>query len=170
MGKHKNPRPESANRKCAEFIKVQYGLLYFTRHRDKIDGLRCGDLIECKICGEILGQLSGHIVRKHGVTTKQYKEMFPGSLTIAPNISKVMADENTKKWEDPYYKDRVSTTISDVVSQQWDDGFYSRTQTEEHAMKRSVSAQKTKPKIQKNINTYLMKHVKGYRLLGKVSL
>lgn len=146
MGKHKNPRPDSANRKCAEFIRIQYGLLYFIRYRDKIDGLRCGDLIECKICGEILGQLSGHIVRKHGVTTKQYKELYPDDLTIAPNISKIMSDENTKKWNDSDYKKEVSKTISDVVSQQWKDGKYSRTQTEDHAMKRSVRAQKTKAK------------------------
>lgn len=146
MGKHRNPRPESANRKCAEFIRIQYGLLYFTRHRDKIDGLRCGDLIECKICGEVLGQLSGHIIRKHGVTIKQYKEMFPDDLTIAPNISKVMANENTKKWADPDYKDRVAKVISGVVAQQWNDGVYLRIQTEDHAMKRSISAQETKAK------------------------
>lgn len=146
MGKHRNPRPESANRKCAEFSRIRYGLLYFMRHRDKIDGLRCGDLIECKICGEVLGQLSKHLVFKHDITIDKYKEMFPGALTIAPNISKVMAYENTKKWNDSDYKDKVAKTISGIIIQQWDEGVYPRTQTEDHAMKRSISAQKTKAK------------------------
>jgi len=146
MGKHRKSRSKSANRRCAELVRIKYGLLYFTRLRNKVDGLRCGDLIECRICGETLGQLSGHIVLKHGITIEQYRKLYLNSLTIAPNISKRMSNENTKKWDDPEYKNRVSKTISGIITQQWDDGKYSRTQTEDHAMKRSIIAQITKAK------------------------
>lgn len=144
MGKHGNPRPESANRKGGETTKRKYAFRHFIKRRDKIDSLLCGDSIECEICGEILGQLSKHLVFKHGITIGQYKEIYPDALTVATNISRMMANENTKKWDDPEYKDRVSKTISDVVSQQWDNNEYSKTQTGDHKTKKNLAISKTK--------------------------
>ena len=60
------------------------------------------------------------------------------------SIRKKLVAANEAKWADPDYKERVAKTISGVITQQWDDGKYSRTQTEDHTMKRSISSQKTK--------------------------
>lgn len=118
------PRSKEAARKGGETTKIKSALRYFIGMRDKVDGLLCGDLVQCEICGEIMGQLSKHLVFYHDITVEQYKKMYPGTLTISPNISKVLADENTKKWEDPDYKKKVSKTISGVISDLWDNGHY----------------------------------------------
>lgn len=90
------PRSLEVNIRVGRTTRTKAALRHFIKRRDKIDGLLCGDLIECKICGEIMGQLSKHLVFKHNITVDNYKEMYPASLTVAPNISNMMAGENTK--------------------------------------------------------------------------
>lgn len=115
MGKHRNPRPKDATRRAIETTKKKAALRHFIKRRDKIDGLLCGDLIECEICGEIFGQLSKHLVFNHDVTIDQYKKLYPNALTVAPNISKVMSNENTKKWSDPEYKENIASQNRDFT-------------------------------------------------------
>ena len=108
------PRSQEVSYRAGKTTKIKLALRHFINRRNKIDSLLYGDLIECKICGELLGQLSQHLVYHHNITIDQYKEMYPDALTIAPNISKVMACENTKKWDDPDYKKEVSKIISAI--------------------------------------------------------
>lgn len=72
------PKPRSSKtvHAHANTIKTKYALRHFIKLRDKVDGLLNGSYIECEICGILLGQLSGHVVKKHGITIDQYKKMF----------------------------------------------------------------------------------------------
>lgn len=102
--------------------------------------------LECNPPKKFKQITSTHLKKDHNITVKEYLVLHPDANLVAQSIRKKLVAANEAKWDDPDYKDRVAKTISGVITQQWEDGKYSRTQTEEHAMKRSISAQKTKAK------------------------
>lgn len=87
-----------------------------------------------------------HLKKAHGVTVKEYLKLHPDANLVSQYVRNKVGDTNKERWEDSDYKDRVAKTISGVITQQWAEGKYSRTQTEDHVAKRVKSSQKTKTK------------------------
>lgn len=100
--------------------------------------------LECNPPKKFKQITSTHLKKEHNITVKEYLKIHPDANLVAQSIRKKLVAANEVKWSDPDYKNRVAKTISNIITQQWEDGKYSRTQTEEHAMKRSISTQKTK--------------------------
>ena len=67
-----------------------------------------GKMVQCEICGEILQQLSKHLVYKHNISVIEYKKLYPNALTIAPSISEIMINANIEKWQDDAYKKNIA--------------------------------------------------------------
>ena len=60
-----------------------------------------GELVECQICGLKSKQIStSHLVLKHGIQVKDYREMFPNSPISAPNIKAEMSKRKRRYWEE----------------------------------------------------------------------
>lgn len=52
-------------------------------------------MLKCKICGyECKSILSNHLKNKHNISSKEYKEMYPGSETTSAEYRKMMSDRN----------------------------------------------------------------------------
>lgn len=102
--------------------------------------------LECKPPKKFKQITATHLNKEHGITVAEYLKLHPDVNLVAQSIRKKLVAANEAKWNDPDYKDRVAKTISGVITQQWEDGKYSRTQTEEHVAKRVKSSQKTKTK------------------------
>lgn len=47
--------------------------------------------VRCRICGEVLRRLSGH-VRIHGITSREYREQFPGAPMVGPLFQAIALD------------------------------------------------------------------------------
>lgn len=91
-----------------ETIRSKNNIRLFFNIMDQYDKLSRGYLIQCRICGQIIGQLSKHLVYKHNITIDQYKKQYPDSPTIAPKISEKIIKENKKRWLDSNYKKNIA--------------------------------------------------------------
>ena len=76
------------------------------------------DYVICKICNIRKQQLSMHLARIHGLTTFEYKEKFPGSLTLCKNVRDKLSKNNPMKnlecikkkkdwWLNPNNKEKI---------------------------------------------------------------
>jgi G:T-mismatch repair DNA endonuclease (very short patch repair protein) len=62
--------------------------------------------IECEICGKLYGIISPTHVKKHGLTLKEYKELYPNSSIVSGEVSKKLS-ENAKNNESIGFKKGV---------------------------------------------------------------
>jgi len=62
--------------------------------------------IECEICGKLYGVISPTHVKKHGLTLKEYKELYPNSSIVSGEVSKKLS-ENAKNNESIGFKKGV---------------------------------------------------------------
>ena len=99
--------------------------------------------LECKPPKRFKQITNTHLRSKHGMTVDEYLKLHPDADIVCQSVRDKLVAANEAKWSDPKYKDRVSKTISGVIIEQWKDGKYSRTQTEEHKRKKNAAQSKT---------------------------
>lgn len=68
-----------------------------------------GDKVQCEICKKWFKQLNGHLI-KHNITSKEYKEMFPGK----PLMSKILINDKIGKNNNFYGKKHTDIT-KDII-------------------------------------------------------
>jgi len=57
------------------------------------------NLLNCELCGYQSKNLVVHVRKKHGMSSKDYKDKFPeAKLVYVSEAQKVLAREKTKKW------------------------------------------------------------------------
>ena len=101
-------RSKETRNKISSGLKIKNRFKYLFKQMDLYVDLSLGRKIQCKICGEILQQLSKHLVYKHSVSVKEYKELYPNALSVAPFLNKIMIDNNVEKWQDSDYKKNIA--------------------------------------------------------------
>ena len=87
---------------------MKYGIRDIFKQMDLYIDLSLSRMVQCEICGDIMQQLSKHLVYKHDISVEEYKELYPNALSIAPAISKVMITANVEKWKDVEYKKNIA--------------------------------------------------------------
>lgn len=115
------------------------------------------DKVQCQICKRWFKQLTGtHLKNKHNITFEKYKEMFPDAETHPQWLRNQLIDANVEKWSDQDYKDNIADKNSKIIKEMWDDGKFSRTQSEDHKNKRRDSTLETKrenPEFKETVST-----------------
>jgi G:T-mismatch repair DNA endonuclease (very short patch repair protein) len=101
-------RSKETQQKISNSLNTRNRFKNLFKQIDLYIDLSLGKAIQCEICGEILQQLSKHLVYKHNITIEEYKKLYPNTLTIAPSVSKVMAKANVEKWKDDNYKKNIA--------------------------------------------------------------
>jgi hypothetical protein len=79
---------------CAVNCQIRHSRdnLVSTKNKDK-------ETVECLICNSRYLSLTGHLFKRHKITTEQYREMFPSSTLLCEETSKklsinIMGDKN----------------------------------------------------------------------------
>jgi len=66
-------------------------------------------MITCKLCNKKFSRLAGsHLKWKHGITTKEYLQLFPGESIISSELSNQIAQTVHNLWINPCYHERLS--------------------------------------------------------------
>jgi very-short-patch-repair endonuclease len=77
------------------------------------------DKVKCEICGEMFGQLNGHI-KKHGLRGKEYRDMFPNSpmesQAIVQSKYKKLSESNRGR-ESPFKGKKHSATTKAKIKE-----------------------------------------------------
>ncbi len=62
--------------------------------------------IICKLCGKGMEYINyGHLKYKHnGMTTSEYREMFPNTPTMSPELTQKIKNQAKERWENPEYR------------------------------------------------------------------
>lgn len=55
------------------------------------------NIVKCEICLKLFKGLAGHLKSKHGISTKEYKLLYPNSLTLSEDFYKKIANKKIKK-------------------------------------------------------------------------
>lgn len=84
--------------------------------RKRGDGYRCyecmkrgrvrvtpEDGVKCRLCGDVMHNLGTHLPRIHGITSREYRERFPGAALVGPNYKGIRNDITRDKIEDGSY-------------------------------------------------------------------
>jgi len=75
---------------------------------EKIEGQ---DYIICKVCGEKVGRVYGKHLQKHGLTSKEYKEKFPGEPLTTKKDSSNTSKNSGLHMKQEKYKEMFSEKI-----------------------------------------------------------
>lgn len=76
-------------------------------------------LLKCKICGEEFPVIATHIIRKHGLTTTEYKNRFPGSELTTEEYRQELSEKTKSRFiTDPGLRKRVASRTFDFVTNQ----------------------------------------------------
>jgi predicted transcriptional regulator len=54
-------------------------------------------MIKCEICGKEFKRLRQHLMKKHGISTRKYRAIYPGAPIVDPDYSKKMRELRTEK-------------------------------------------------------------------------
>ena len=65
--------------------------------------------IKCEICGNLYGVISPTHVKNHGLSLREYKELYPNSPIVSDEVSKKLA-ENARNNESIGFKKGVVHT------------------------------------------------------------
>ena len=77
---------------------------------DKIEGI---DYVTCKLCGKKMEAIQGrHLTCTHGITSKEYKEMFPGAKMLPDNYKGGFRQSRGKHMKEEKYREMFSKKIS----------------------------------------------------------
>jgi hypothetical protein len=99
------------------------------------------NLLNCELCGYQSKNLVVHVRKKHGMSSKDYKDKFPeAKLVYVSEAQKVLAREKTKKWlENESNKEFLKQKRKSI----WQKSFWmEKGLTEEQAIKKVSSLQK----------------------------
>ena len=69
------------------------------------------NLITCKICGKQSTRIYGAHLKSHGLTSDEYKKMFPGELLCSESDSKETCKNSGKHMKEEKYKKMFSEKI-----------------------------------------------------------
>lgn len=113
-------RSKETRKKISDGLNTKNRFKNLFKQIDLYIDLSIGKMVQCEICGEIMQQLSKHLVYKHNINVEEYKKLYPNALTIAPSISKIMINKNIEKWQDDDYKKNIAdqnriTTIKQLA-------------------------------------------------------
>jgi len=99
------------------------------REREHKERLESGvELLECKVCGKRLEFLGKHLSASHGMTGKEYLELYPGSELATSRIKELRSEvaqtnkeqfrEMVKeKWKDPEFVEMIKDVVSENTSE-----------------------------------------------------
>ena len=98
--------------------------------------------VYCQICGERKKFLKTHLRNHHDLTVDEYKDKFPGSLTVAPAYterkSRIMTERNLNDWQKPEYREHMCKVLKENAPTRmrgWQEG--SKKYFEEHPEERT---------------------------------
>ena len=54
------------------------------------------DLVKCEVCGKLMKQITNTHLKKHSITTEEYKNLFPNSKTLCKNLLETISNKFRK--------------------------------------------------------------------------
>jgi len=87
------------------YYKIYYNELYEEFYKEKINFNDYDDYVICELCKKHFKQLPVHLKTTHNISSKQYKQLFPGYRLYSKNvINKIQEKRRITVLSDEYHK------------------------------------------------------------------